>query len=515
MPRHQGARRGGAVTSARTILRGGRVLQHARAGLAELDILIEGERIAALEPWERMDAQDARVIDARDRFLIPGLVNAHTHGHGALSKGAGDRWTLELLLNAGPWVSRLASAEDKALAARVGAVEMLLKGCTACYDLFVEFPIPTREGLEAVAGAYAETGMRAVVAPMMADRTFYAAIPGLMEALPPELAAEVRGFASTSGEAHLEACRSILRTWPFARERVRLAVAPTIPLHCADAFMVGAAGLAREHGLGFHTHLAESKIQAVSAQSRYGTSLARHLDRIGVLGPNFTAAHAVWLDAEEIRILADAGASVAHNPGSNMRLGSGIAPARAMRGMGVNLGIGTDGSNCSDNLNMFEAMRLASLASHVRGPDYEQWLSTAEVLEMATEGSAKALGFAGALGRLEAGFLADIVFLDASRINYLPLNNLVNQLVHTEDGTGVDKVVVGGKLVVDGGECLAVDRARLRREVEAAAERLARSNAQARHLAERLEPAVGAFCRALATTSYRIDRYASASGTDA
>jgi len=502
------------VTSAPTILRGGRVLQHARASLAELDVLIEGERIAAIEPGRRMDVQDARVIDARDRILIPGLINAHTHGHGALSKGVGDRWTLELLLNAGPWVSRLADAEDKALAARVAAVEMLLKGCTACYDLFVEFPLPTREGLEAVAGAYAEAGMRAVVAPMMADRTFYAAIPGLMEALPAELAGEIRRIASASGEAHLEACRSIERTWPFPRERVRLALAPTIPLHCADAFMVGAAELAREHGMGFHTHLAESKIQAVSARTRYGTTLARHLDRLGVLGPNFTAAHAVWLDAEEIRILADAGCSVAHNPGSNMRLGSGIAPARAMRASGVTLGIGTDGANCSDNLNMFEAMRLASLASHVRGPDYEQWLSTAEVLEMATEGGAMALGFAGAIGRIEAGYLADIVFLDARGINYLPLNNLVNQLVHTEDGTGVDKVMVGGRLVVDGGECLSVDRARLRRDVEAAAERLARSNASARRLAERLEPAVGAFCRSLAMTDYPINRYASTLGFD-
>jgi guanine deaminase len=495
------------VTRARTILRGGRVLRHARAQIEAADILIEGERVVAIEPWGRIDAGDALVMDAHDRILIPGLVNAHTHGHGALGKGIGDRWTLELLLNAGPWASRVSSAEDKALAARLCAAEMLQKGCTACYDLFVEFPIPTREGLEAVGEAYAQAGMRAVVAPMMADRTFYAAIPGLMEALPPELTEEVRGMASASGEAHLEACRSVLETWPFDRDRVRLALAPTIPLHCADAFMVGAAELAREHGTGFHMHLAESKIQAVSALTRYGSTLTRHLDRLGVLGPNFTAAHAVWLDADEIRLLADAGASVAHNPGSNMRLGAGIAPAHEMRGAGVNLGIGTDGTTCSDNLNMFEAMRLASLSSHVRGPDYERWLSTVDVLEMATEGSAKALGFAGAIGRLEVGYFADIVLLDASGINYLPLNNLVNQLVHTEDGTGVDKVIVGGRLVVDGGECLTVDRARLRRDVEAAAERLARSNAPARRLAERLEPAVGAFCRALAARPYPVQRY--------
>jgi len=248
-------------------------------------------------------------------------------------------------------------------------------------------------------------------------------------------------------------------------------------------------------------------VQAVSALTRYGTTLTQHLAELGVLGPNFTAAHAVWLDPDDVSRLADHGASVAHNPGSNMRLGSGIAPARRMMAAGVHLGIGTDGANCSDNLNMFEAMRIASLASHVRGPDYEQWLSTAEVFELATEGSAHVLGFGGALGRIDTGYLADIVFLDAGHINLVPLNNLINQLVHTEDGGAVDKVMVGGKLVVDGGEILTVDRKNLRRQAEAAVEQMARSNAAARTLAERLEPVVGAFCRGIAAQPYHIHHY--------
>jgi len=495
------------VSSELTIVRGGQVLRHSRVPLVDADILIEDGRIAAIEPRGRITTQAARAIDATDRILIPGLLSAHTHGHGNLSKGVGDRWTLELLLNAGPWVSRHSSVEEKSLAATIGAVEMLLKGCTACYDLFVEFPTPTLEGLQAVGRAYADAGMRAVIAPMIADRTFYAAIPGLLDALDDELRDAVSRMASASGEAHLEICRAALKTWPFDRERVRLALAPTIPLHCADDFMVGAALLAREYGAGFHTHLGESKIQAVSALTRYGASLTHHLDTLGILGPNFTAAHAVWLDGDDIKRLADHDASVAHNPGSNMRLGSGIAPARRMLAAGVHLGIGTDGANCSDNLNMFEAMRLASLASHVRGPDFRQWLATREVLELATEGSAHVLGFAGVLGRLEVGYLADIVFLDAGHINWIPLNNLVNQLVHTEDGSAVDKVMVGGRLVVDGGEILTVDRRSLRRQAEAAVERLAHSNASARALAERLEPVVGAFCRGLAARPHPVHHY--------
>ena len=491
----------------RTILRGGRILRHSRAELAEADLLVESGRIAAIEPWGRIDPEGAREIDARDRILIPGLLNAHMHGHGNLSKGVGDRWTLELLLNAGPWASRLGDLEAIHLAASIGAVEMLLKGCTACYDLFVAFPTPSLEGLEVVGRAYAEAGMRAVVAPMMADRTFYAAIPGLTEALPDELREAVLRMASASGEAHLRACAAALKAWPFDRDRIRPALAPTIPLHCADEFMVGAARLAREHGIGYHTHLGESKVQAVSGLARYGVSLTRHLDQLGILGPNFTAAHAVWLDKDDIARMGDRGASVAHNPGSNMRLGSGIAPARRMLSAGVRVGIGTDGASCSDNLNMFEAMRLASLASHVRGPDYEAWLSTRDVFEAATEGSAHLLGFAGALGRLDVGYLADVVFLDATHINFTPLNDVINQLVHTEDGSAVDKVMVGGKLVVNGGEILTLDRRALQSRAQSVAERLRRSHAAARDVAERLEPIVGAFCRGVASRPYHIHNY--------
>jgi 5-methylthioadenosine/S-adenosylhomocysteine deaminase len=491
----------------RTVIRGGRVLAHSKAALADADILVEAGRIAAIEPWGRITLGDAREIDAHERILIPGLINAHMHGHGNLSKGVGDRWTLELLLNAGPWASRLDNLDATYVAASVGAVEMLLKGCTACYDLFVAFPTASLEGLSAVGRAYAEAGMRAVVAPMMADRTFYAAIPGLTDALPEELRAEVTRMASASGEENLRGCEAALKAWPFERDRVRPALAPTIPLHCADEFMVGAARLAREHGIGYHTHLGESKIQAVSGIKRYGVTLTRHLDDLGILGPNFTAAHAVWLDRDDIARMGDHGAAVAHNPGSNMRLGSGIAPARRMLSAGVHLGIGTDGASCSDNLNMFEAMRLASLASHVRGPDYETWLSTREVLHAATEGSAHLLGFGGKLGRLEPGYFADVVFLDATHINWTPLNDVVNQLVHTEDGSAVDKVMVGGTLVVEGGEILSLDRRALRARAEATAERLRRSHAAARVVAEKLEPIVGAFCRGIASGPYHIHNY--------
>ena len=486
-----------------TIIRGGRLLDIAKHTTESADIRVEGDTIAEVGRPGLAAPAGTAAIDARGKILMPGLVNAHTHSHGNLGKGMGDRWTLELLLNAAPWLGGNRGVEDKYLSALVGAVEMVRKGCTACYDLCFEFPAPTVEGLDAAGRAYADVGMRAVIAPMMADRAFYDAIPGLREALP----ADVARVAMQPWQASLETTRRAFEGWKHDRDRVRLAVAPTIPLHCSDAFMEGCRDLAREHGAGFHMHLAESKIQAIAGLQRYGRTLTAHLDALKILAPNFTAAHGIWLDDDDIKRLGDAGASVAHNPGGNMRLGSGLARARAMLERGVNVGVGTDGANCSDNLNVFEAMRFASLVSKAQGPDYTRWLTTDEVLAMGTTGGARVLGMGDRIGRIAPGYKADIVFLDSTHINYIPLNDIVNQLVHTEDGGGVESVMIGGRMVVDHGRLTTVDVSKLAERVAATVERLGKANAQARALAERLEPVVGAFCRALAARPYPVDRY--------
>ncbi len=493
-----------------TVVRGARVLDLDRGDAAAADILIRDGRIEALGAPGMAAPGDAAELDASDRLVIPGLVNAHTHDHGSLGKGAGDRWTLELLLNAGPWITGNRATEHKYLAALVGALEMLRKGCTACYDLYFEFPLPTVEGMDAAARGYADAGMRAVLAPMIADRTFFQAIPGLAASLPDALRARVDESVLAPGDATLAACEALLRGWRHDRDRVRLALAPTIPLHCADDFLAGCARLAREHGAGLHMHLAESKVQAVVGLRRYGQTLTAHLDALGYLGPDFTGAHCVWLDGDDVRRFADRGASVAHNPGSNLRLGSGIAPAREMLRAGVTVGVGTDGAHCADNQNMFEAMRLAAYVSRVRDHDPQGWLSTRDAFRMATRDSARALGFGDTLGRIAPGALADLVFLDLGHVNWIPMNDPVNQLVNTEDGAAVDGVMVGGRIVVWDGRFTNVDLARVRRQAEQATEELRALNHDLRDLAARLEPLVGRFCVGLAREPYHVHAMASA-----
>src|SRR5882757_7689596 len=204
-----------------TIVRGGRLINAGGHRAESADILIAGDTIAELGPPGLAAPADAIAIDACDRLIHPGLINAHMHGHGNLAKGMGDRWTLELLLAAGPWITGGRTLEDKYLSTYVGAIEMLLKGCTACYDLTVEFPLPSVEGMDACGRAYADAGMRAVLAPMVAEFSFYESMPGLLDTMPPALQKEVECLRLAPGEATLTAMRQSMQAWAFDREQVR------------------------------------------------------------------------------------------------------------------------------------------------------------------------------------------------------------------------------------------------------------------------------------------------------
>jgi 5-methylthioadenosine/S-adenosylhomocysteine deaminase len=483
------------------VVRNGRVLSAGALSAEPLDLLIEDGRIREIGAPGMPAPADAEHIDAADRLIIPGLVNSHTHAHGGLSKGAvSDRLPLEVFLTGSGALNGSRTLEDKYLSAQLSAAEMVRKGCTAAYDLFVEYPVPSTEGVDAVARAYRDVGMRAVIAPMMADQTLYQAYPGLVDALPEALRETARRAATAPFAESLKACRTILRNWSFDREVICPALGPTIPLHCSDEFLVGCRDLAREYEVGLQTHLAESAAQAAVAQQRYCTSLTAHLGKLGVLGERFSAAHAIWIDRDDMQRIADAGGAVAHNPLSNLRLGSGLAAVRAMLDCGLAVGIGTDATATSDTQNMFEAARLAAYLSRLRGSEYAQWISASEAFTLATVGSARVLGFAGKLGAIAQGAFADLVFLDLGHINYVPLRDALLQLVNAESGAAIEAVIVGGRFILRDGRLLTVDEAKLRRDAEAARARLDAANQSSLQVARALEDWVGAFCIAQART---------------
>jgi 5-methylthioadenosine/S-adenosylhomocysteine deaminase len=489
------------MTGRRTVIRGGMVLDPGgRAALR--DMLIEDGRILAIGNPGFEVTDDAEILSAADRMLIPGLISAHTHSHGALNRGAvEDKVSLEMFLTGSGASTRSRGIDDKYLSAALSAAEMIRRGCTACFDLTVEVPGPSQEGISAVARAYRDAGMRAVVAPMISDRTIYQALPGLLDALPSELRSQCAALSAAPGEPTLAACGDILANWEFDRRWIRPALGPTIPLHCSDQFLIGCARLAAEHGIPLQTHLAESRAQAALGRTRYGTSLVAHLDALGFLSERLSAAHAIWLDDDDIARLGQSGVAVAHNPSSNLRLGSGVAPVRKMLENGIAVGVGTDASNTSDGQNMFEATRLASYLSRIDGFATDEWISASEAFRLATEGSARVLGFEN-IGRLAVGYEADIVFLRLDSPHFVPLRAPLLQMVFGENGASVHTVMIGGRIVFHDGHLLQLDEAALRRQAEAAANRLDQANAAPYTSAAALARLVGAFCAAQGCTGH-------------
>ena len=477
-----------------TLLRNARLLDHAEPLGRCVDILVERDRIAAVEPSGSIDAARGALVDAAGYAVIPGLINAHTHAHGTLMKGVAEQWTLEHLLNAASWTGAGRRAGHHRLAVKIAAAEMIAKGCTAAFDMFAEYPQPSVTAVHEVASGYAEAGLRAVVAPMMADRSFYDVIPEVRATLPAELVAAIDAVKFAPHEQSLAVCAELARDWPYAADGVQLGLAPTIPLHCSDEFIRGCATLAAERGLLVQMHVAESRMQATLGRERYGTTLAGHLERLGLLSERFCAAHGVWLEPADHSRLAHAGASISHNPGSNLRLGSGIGAMRAWLDAGVNVGVGTDGTTSSDNLNMFEAMRIAAYVSRVRGEPESRWIDAATALGAATEGGARVIGMQDRLGRIAPGYGADLVMLDLGSTHYLPLNHLLNQIVYAEDGTGVDSVMIAGRWVYRGRKHTTLDMAALAREAATSVESIRAAIVPLRARADRLEPFVAKFC---------------------
>ena len=450
------------------------------------------------------------MIDAADRIVLPGMGNAHTHAASHLARGRVGNFTLEDLLTYSPANSGFRTPDDEYISAAIGAIEMLKTGCTSAYDLYIAVPAITDETFAAVVQAYTDVGVRVVLAPAVADVVFYQTVPGLGDLLPPDLRRTVEDIRPAPTTGLLDLTERAIRRWHGSAEgRIRVAVAPTIPNQATDDLLDGCAALSREYGVGIHTHLAESRVQVVESRRRWGKSIVARLADHGVLGPGFVGAHSVWLDDADLRMLADAGAAIAHNPGSNLRLGVGIAPVREMLDRGLPVGLGTDGSTCADNQNLFEALRIASIISTVRFPhETTRWLDADTVWGLATSGTARVMGQSGELGGLAPGRKADVVLLRTDSIFLRPLSDPVKALVYAETGASVDTVLVDGRVVLERGRVTTVDEARIYARAQEAADRHRERAAEAWALAGRLAPFVAAACRGAVTTPLPINRFA-------
>ena len=411
-------------------------------------VLVEDDRVVAVGPPPiPAGAPAERRIDARGKVVLPGLVNTHHHLPQVLTRSVPRvqeaslfRWLTQLYE-----VWRHLDAAAVSTAARVGLGELLLTGCTTTADHLYLFPRGQERLIDAEIEAARELGIR--FHPTRGSMSRGRSLGGL----PPDDICQ-------DEETILADCRRLVREHhdPRPRSMLRIGLAPCAPFSVSEDLMRRTAELAREHGLRLHTHLAETLDEERYCREVYGCRPVEFLRRLGWLGPDVWLAHCVHLAPEEVRLFGETGTGVAHCPTSNLRLGSGTAPVRAMLEAGVPVGLGVDGSASNDSSNMLAEARQALLA-HRLGAEPEDWITAEEVLFMATRGGARCLG-RDDVGSLEPGKAADVVLVDTRRLSYAGAgSDPLAALVFSPWPEPVDTVMVGGRIVVEGGVLRGVD----------------------------------------------------------
>ena len=434
---------------------------------AACDIIVVAGTIVSVEP-HRPERGGGHVVDLRGTLVTPGLINGHTHSHEALHRGRYEKLPLEVWMHyvRPPFPTRPLDARTVYLRTMAVALEALGSGATAIVDDVNLLPWLRDDHIEAVFTAYRDAGIRAFVGLSLIDLPFHASVPWVDDELPGDIRARMSADLPP-GDELLQLTRDLVNRFP-ASARVSAIVAPSAPQRCSDAFLHEALTFAREAGVPAITHVHETRLQAVTAQLRYGRTMIEQLDVLGLLSPGLTLIHGAWLRPDDCERLAANGTSVQHNPTSNLRLGSGIAPVRAMLDAGVNVSLGTDGCSSCAASGMLAAVRDAALIHSLRGADPSGWITTREAFSMGTDRAARALLAGDRLGQIAPGYRADLTFYRTDGVAMTPLADPLAQLVHGAGAAALHTTVVDGEVVYRNGQPCRVDQAALLRELREA-----------------------------------------------
>jgi len=438
------------MSSRPTLIRGATLVTcDARDRVVQADLLIEGGRIAALGKIRA--PRGARIVDARDRIVLPGLVMAHVHLCQVLMRGMADDLPLLEWLAKRIWPLEAAHDDVSITAsAELGLAEMLLAGTTAILDL------GTVHCHDAVFDACVRSGIRVVGGKTLMDRG---------NGVPRKLRETTRD--SLADGERLE------RRWSdHSSGRVHYAWIPRFILSCSEALIRGAVARAEDSGARLHTHAGEHPGELEAVRKVLGADDVVILRRWGFSGPRASIAHGVQLTNGQMRFMAKDGTSVVHCPSANLKLGSGLARVAAMREAGLVVGLGADGAPCNNNLDPWLEMRHAALISSAKAEPGA--LPARQVLRLATIDGARVLGLDAQVGSLEKGKLADLVIVNPWRPHSAPAPDPVSTLVYATQSRDVEHVFVGGEPVVQGGRLLTLDSERVVARARELAPRLAR-----------------------------------------
>ncbi|MFM2063760.1 MAG: hypothetical protein RLZZ507_3431 [Cyanobacteriota bacterium] len=396
-------------------------------------------------------------IDGEHKLLLPGFFNAHTHSSEKWQRGIIPPLPLEL------WLAHLydfapLDTEQVYLSALGTAVETLLSGGTSVVDHLVLIPGKEMETITTAVRAYQEIGIRAFIAPLIQDESLTAGIPE--GKLLPNHEPYFRPTAET-----LAIIEEAVIKFHRPEEGINILVAPTGIQLCTDALFTGCIDLSNRYHLCRHSHLLETKAQEKLAFEKYGCSGVEHLNRIGFLSDRTSLAHCVWLTDADIQILAETKSTVVHNPLSNLRLGSGIAPILKYRQAGVNVTFGCDGASSNDSQDLLEAIKIGSILHNVTDFDYQSWITPRQSVEMAALGGAKGLNIDDQLGSLTVGKKADLVLYDLTSLSLLPRTDPIGLLVLGRPVSVVNSAWVNGKQIIEHGKFTTINVDELRQEL--------------------------------------------------
>ncbi|MCD5414745.1 MAG: 5'-deoxyadenosine deaminase [Clostridiales bacterium] len=391
------------------------------------DILVEDNRITRVD--QKIEVKAEEVIDARGKVVIPGLTQTHIHLTQTLFRGQAD--DLELLdwLKKRVWPLEAAhTAESNRISAQLGIAELIKGGTTAIIDM------GTVNHTEEIFDAVDKSGFRAIMGKCMMDYDVSGVNP-LMEGT----------------KKSIDESMELLEKWHMKDGgRIQYAFAPRFVISCSEKLLLETKRLANEYDVMIHTHASENQSEIRIVQEDRGMRNIVYLDKLGLTGENLILAHCIWLDEEEMKIIAATGTKVAHCPNSNLKLASGIAKIPELISMNANISLAADGAPCNNNLDMFSEMRTAALIQ--KGRLLNPTVMPAEkVFELATLGGARAMRMEGKLGSIEEGKLADIVIIDLNSVHCVPNdeNNIVSKLVYSAKASDVETTIINGKIVMD------------------------------------------------------------------
>ncbi|WP_028307370.1 amidohydrolase [Desulfitibacter alkalitolerans] len=398
------------------------------------DVILNGDKIESVHIGSRKYvSDDFHIIDAAGMAVMPGLINCHTHAAMTLLRGYADDLPLMEWLEKKIWpLEAKLQPEYVYWGTKLAVLEMIRGGTTCFADMYFM--------MDQVAEAVEETGIRASLS---------------------------RGLISfNNGQKALEESIDFVKKYHETAEgRITTMLAPHAPYTCVPEYLQEVSHEAKKLGVGIHIHIAETLAEVSQIKEKYGKSPVEMVYDAGVFAVSpVLAAHCVHMSDNDLKILAREKVNVAHNPESNMKLASGIAPVTKMIEMNINVGIGTDGAASNNNLDMFQEMRSAALLQkvHTYNPTV---ISSYQALAMATCCGARALGLDQEIGKIQAGMQADIILVDLNSPHLQPLHDVNAHLVYSAGAADVDTVIINGRVVMKNKEIKTIDEERVTFEI--------------------------------------------------